>query len=407
MALRVLYVNPFSQEVSGPDESLQALMRPLMPLGVEPHVVLPRPGPHVTRYQKLGATVHYAPTSILQRRLPPLDAALLGARIVRGAAAVAGLARRIKADLIHTNMEVVLDGGLAARWLGIPHVMHYRGNTLDQPREIFDLLTRVWTTLADRVFCISHATAGIFLRRARGAKVSVLYNPVDVAAFAGATRSTAARAALGIGGDAPVVGTVGRIHPRKDLETFVRACAIVSARHPGARFVIVGAPEGPQEQAHLEALRRLALDLGLGERLTFAGAHRDMPAIFKALDVFVLSSRHEGFGRVLAEAMAAGIPSVVSREGALPELLEHGTHGFCATPGVPEEFAREIALLLDDPGLRATLGQAAQARSVAFDAAAVAAHVMTTYQTLCASRGQRRPGPAARGFGPMDRPAHL
>jgi glycosyltransferase involved in cell wall biosynthesis len=364
------------------------LIRRLVPLGIEPHVVLPRPGPQVARYQELGAAVHFAPISVLQRRLAPLDVGLLGPRVARGAAAIAGLARRVRADLIHTNMEVVLDGGLAARWLGLPHVMHYRGNTLDRPRAVFDLLTRVWTGLADRIFCISHATAAIFVKRGRDAKVSVLYNPVDVAAFARAGRSSAGhagRALLGLGDDVRVVGTVGRIHPRKDLETFIRASAEVSARHPEVRFVIVGAPEGTAEEAHLASLRQLGQQLGLGDRLIFAGAHRDMPAIFGALDVFVLSSRHEGFGRVLAEAMAAGVPSVVSREGALPELLEHGTHGFCAAPGAAPEFAREIAWLIDDPVLRAKLGQAAQARAMAFDAAAVASKVMATYRTLCQS----------------------
>jgi len=400
MTLRVLYVNPFSQEVSGPDESLQALIRQLVPLGIEPHVVLPRPGPHVARYQALGAAVHFAPISVLQRRLGPLDAGLFGPRVVRGAAAIAGLARRIRVDLIHTNIDVVLDGGLAARWLGLPHVMHYRCNTLDRPRAVFDVLTRVWTGLADRIFCISHATAEIFVKRGRDAKLSVLYNPVDVAAFAAAGRRSlprASRVALGLGEDARVVGTVGRIHPRKDLETFIRASAAVSARHPEARFVIVGAPEGQAEEAHLASLRKLGQELGLGDRLIFAGAHRDMPAIFGALDVFVLSSRHEGFGRVLAEAMAAGVPSVVSREGALPELLEHGTHGFCATPGAAPEFAREIARLLDDPALRAKLWQAAGTRAMAFDAAAVAARVMDTYRALCESRGGEKESAGADG----------
>jgi glycosyltransferase involved in cell wall biosynthesis len=372
--------------VSGPDESLLGLIGRLAPLGVKAHLVLPRPGPHVARYQALGVTVHYAPISILQRRLSPLDVTRFGARLLRGALAVSRLGRRIAADLIHTNMEVVLDGGLAARWLGLPHVMHYRGNTLDRPRPVFDLLTRVWTGLADRVFCISRATAEVFVSRGRGAKVSVLYNPVDVAAFAETRRSPEVRAALGADDDAPVVGTVGRIHPRKDLETFIRASALVAATHARVRFVIVGAAEGPEEETYLASLRRLAAALGLGDRLTFAGARRDMPAVFKALEVFVLSSRHEGFGRVLAEAMAAGVPSVVSREGALPELLEDGRHGFCVTPAAPQEFAQKIARLIDDPLLRAQLGAAAQSRSRAFDPAALAAEVMATYRTLCARR---------------------
>src|SRR5204863_350708 len=86
------------------------------------------------------------------RRLAVSEVALIGPRVLQGAIAVARLARAVRADLIHTNMEVVLDGGLAARWLGLPHVLHYRGNTLDKPRLVFDLLTRLWTGLADPGF---------------------------------------------------------------------------------------------------------------------------------------------------------------------------------------------------------------------------------------------------------------
>jgi glycosyltransferase involved in cell wall biosynthesis len=328
--------------------------------------------------------------SILHRRVSGLDLALLGPRILSGAIAVARLARRIRADLIHTNMEVVLDGGIAARWLGLPHVMHYRGNTLDKPRPIFDILTGVWTGLADQVFCISRATAEIFMKRGRGAKVSVLYNPVDIASFGEAKRSAAVRAALGACDEAPLVGTVGRIHPRKDLETFIRASAMVAARHPSARFVIIGAAEGPVEEAHREALRKLAGGLGLGDRIVFAGARLDMPAVFKALDIFVLSSRHEGFGRALAEALVVGVPSVVSREGALPELLEDGVHGFTATPAVPSEFAEKIARLIDDPVLRASLGRAARLRARAFDSVMVGTEVLSTYRSLCTAAARRR-----------------
>ena len=67
--MRVLYLNPFSQEVSGPDESLRAMLGVLVPTGVEAHVVLPAPGPQVERYQALGATVHFAPLAILRRDL--------------------------------------------------------------------------------------------------------------------------------------------------------------------------------------------------------------------------------------------------------------------------------------------------------------------------------------------------
>ena len=379
--MRVLYLNPFSQEVSGPDESLRTLLAALIPNGVEAHVVLPAPGPQVPRYEAIGATVHFAPLAILRRDLS-LGAALYPARLVRATAVVTAIARKIGADLIHTNMEVLLEGALASAILRIPHVLHYRGNTLDRPRLVFDALVGIWTRGADHVYCISGATAEVFRRRGHVDKVEVLYNPVDVAAFRAAPASPDVRAALGGCPEHPLVGTVGRIHPRKDLETFVRAAALVAGKAPEIRFVIVGAAEAPVELTYRDRLSSLVRELGLEGRLTFAGARRDVPAVMRALDIFVLTSRHEGFGRVVAEAMAAARPVVATDEGALPELLEAGRYGLLAPPGDAEAFADHVLRLLADRDRAALLGAAAAEAAQKFDAQAIADRVWLRYRSL-------------------------
>jgi len=382
--VRVLYLNPFSQEVSGPDESLRVLLAPLIPAGVEAHVALPAPGPQVERYQALGATTHFVPFATLRRELS-VTTALYVARLARSTAAVRRLARDIRADVIHTNMEVLLEGGLAARSLRIPHVLHYRGNTLDRPKLVFDALTALWTTTADHIFCISRATAGIFERRGRAGKVEVLYNPIDVKAFATAPRSADVRATLGAGPGHVLVGTVGRIHPRKDLETFVRAAALVGTQRPDARFAVVGLAEAPVERDYEQRLRQLVQDLGLTDRLTFAGARRDIPAVMAALDIFVLTSRHEGFGRVVAEAMAAGRAIVVTDEGALPELVEPGRFGVAARPNDAADFAQQILRQINDPSAMRDLGRRAAERAAAFDADGTAQRVRRVYARLASA----------------------
>jgi glycosyltransferase involved in cell wall biosynthesis len=295
---------------------------------------------------------------------------------------VHGIAREIGADLIHTNMEVLLEGALAARVRGIPHVLHYRGNTNDRPKWVFDTLTAAWTATADRIYCISHATAAVFERRGRMAKVEVLYNPIDVARFSGAARSSEVRASLGAPDGARLVGTVGRIHPRKDLETFLRAAADVAKRAPDTHFVIVGTAEADVEHEYERRLVALLRELALESRVTFAGARRDMPAVMAALDLFVLTSRHEGFGRVVAEAMAASRPMVVSDEGAPPELVEAGRYGLCARPGDAADFAHHIGRLLGDPGLAAALGARAAERARLFEPRAAALRVKACYERL-------------------------
>jgi glycosyltransferase involved in cell wall biosynthesis len=383
--MRVLYLNPFSQEVSGPDESLRTLLGALIPLGVEPHVVLPAPGPQVPRYQALGAQVHFAPLAVLRRDVS-MGAALYPARLARATAAVATIARRVGANLIHTNMEVLLEGILVAALLKIPHVLHYRGNTLDRPKLAFDLLVGAWTRGSDLVYCISGATAEVFRRRGHHDDVEVLYNPVNVEAFRTATMSADVRRELGGRSNGPLIGTVGRIHPRKDLETFVRCAAIVATQMPSATFTIVGASEAPVEMVYRERLSMLIRELGIEDRLTFAGARRDIPSVMRALDVFVLTSRHEGFGRVVAEAMAAGRPVVATAEGAPPELLGAGRYGLLASPEDARGFAEHVLELLGDTDRAAAMGAAAAQAAEKFEAQDIAARVWSRYQRLVDKR---------------------
>jgi glycosyltransferase involved in cell wall biosynthesis len=302
---------------------------------------------------------------------------------------VAQIARRIRPDLIHSNMEVMLDGAIAARLLRLPHVMHYRGNTLDRPKWVFDPLVAIWTSLADHIFCISQATASVFERRDKAQKVEVMYNPVDIEAFAATPRSDAVRASLGAGLGQPLVGTVGRIHPRKDLETFVRAAALIAAQVPEARFTIVGSAKVEVEHQYQKQIEGLVRELNLGSRLTFAGARRDIAAVMRALDVFVNSSHHEGFGRVIAEAMAAACPVVVGDEGAPPELVDSDRYGLVARPSDPQDFAAQVLRLLRSPAEAAKFGARALERAQLFDARIVAARVYDRYGQLAARRGSR------------------
>jgi glycosyltransferase involved in cell wall biosynthesis len=164
---------------------------------------------------------------------------------------------------------------------------------------------------------------------------------VDVAAFAGAARSDEVRRELGAGPADLLVGTVGRVHPRKDVATFLRAGAILAQLRQDLRLAVVGSAEAPEEVRYARELRALAASLGIADRVVWAGARRDMPRVLKALDVFVLCSRNEGFGRVVAEAMVAGTPVVASNEGAMPELaaLSRGAVGL-APPADVDGFAK-------------------------------------------------------------------
>jgi glycosyltransferase involved in cell wall biosynthesis len=166
------------------------------------------------------------------------------------------------------------------------------------------------------------------------------------------------RAELGMGTDAPLVGTVCGLRPQKALEVLVRAADVLRGELPGVRVAIVG--DGP-ERGRLEAL---VAELGLGDTVSLLGAWPpgDVPDFVAALDVAVSSSDFEGTPLAVMEFMAAAKPVVATAVGGVPDLLQDGVHGLLVPPRDPEALAARVAELLRDPARCVGLGSRAQAR---------------------------------------------
>jgi glycosyltransferase involved in cell wall biosynthesis len=145
---------------------------------------------------------------------------------------------------------------------------------------------------------------------------------------------------------------------------------------PEVRFVLVG--RGPLEPE----LRRQASELGLDGTLVFAGYRADAPRVASAFDLFVLSSVYEGLSIALVEAMALGLPAVVTAVGGLPEVVEHGQQGLVVQPADPGAIADAVLSLLADPGRRQRLGEAGRRRAGQFDIRRAAGRMEEVYAEL-------------------------
>jgi glycosyltransferase involved in cell wall biosynthesis len=158
------------------------------------------------------------------------------------------------------------------------------------------------------------------------------------------------RQVLGIPENAQVVTTVGRLTVIKQHRLFLEAGARLAARHPRALFLIVGDGElrGELEQA--------AIDLGVRERTRFLGWRRDLPVVYGATDVFLLTSRNEGTPVALIESLAAAVPGVSTDVGGVRDVLTGSDVGLVAPFGDPEALADAVGLLLGDPTRRRAMG---------------------------------------------------
>jgi glycosyltransferase involved in cell wall biosynthesis len=268
---------------------------------------------------------------------------------------ILALARRLREEkhavlLLHDPHGV--SAGLVASRLGrrVPLVAVRR---VDFP--LAGPLSRAKYRACARVIVVSRAIGGVMeaagLERER---LRLVYEGVaDRTPVPGGRQ---ALAELGVPESAPVIGNVAALTDHKDHATLVEAMALLRARQPEARLVILG--EG-ELRAALEARTRAR---ALQDRVVFAGFRRDLERLLPAFSLFCLSSRLEGLGTSLLDAMAFGLPVVATAAGGIPEAVEDGVTGRLVPPRDPKALAEALAEALGDERRLAAWGAAGRRR---------------------------------------------
>ncbi len=165
----------------------------------------------------------------------------------------------------------------------------------------------------------------------------------------------------------PRICLIGRVVPIKDIRTFIKACALVARERSDCSFEILGPTE--EDPIYYEGCMELVKEVGIQDQFTFAG-HVDLSKEFSSMTVGVLTSMSEGLPLVMLETMACGVPNVASRVGACEELIVGrderdailGSSGIVTGVGSPEETAKGILRLLDDPLLYTEMGKSSRKR---------------------------------------------
>ena len=229
---------------------------------------------------------------------------------------------------------------------------------------------------AAAIIAISRAVAAVLTRSGVAEeRTAVIPDGVDM-------RRTIAQArpetliSLGVRSGAPLVVQVAQLVPHKDPLNFVRAIAAARERVPSLHALLVG--DGPLRAEVDEAVRTLRLD-GI---LHATGYRQDADALLAAADVVALSSREEGMGSVLLDALFLGKPIAATRAGGIPEVISHEMTGLLSPVGDSVALGANIASLLVDRALAARLATAALARAEAFSLERLTDRTLTVYERV-------------------------
>jgi len=313
---------------------------------VEPHCILLNPG---ILEEKLRS--HGIPVQVVPERETSFPKLMLS---------VSKLVRAHNCDLIHSHRYKEnfigvcvseLNGGIALvkTLYGIREIVTGWRSIKRRAYYFADSLMSRW--FIDRTIVVTQDMREQVSGRIPKNKIEVIENSIDTKAFERIWGSKESRDVERH--DEPVIGTFCRLAPVKGLDLFVQAAAELLKRSYRVRFLIGGT--GPEK----DHLAQLCEKLGLGEKLVFPGFVDDVYACISSLDVFVISSHHEGFPTAALEAMALGVPVVATSVGGIPEVIEHRKTGVLVKPGDYIAIADGIQRLLDDRNLRECISRSA------------------------------------------------
>lgn len=251
---------------------------------------------------------------------------------------IRSLAKKIKPDLIYCNHMLAKPiGVIVGGMLGIPVILHVRnihytwfGN------RFYRFLAR--RKIVKRLVCNSYASSRVFQGDVPE-KISVLYNSIDDRFFLGQEVPP-----KNINKEQEIVfGYVGRLVHWKGVNILLEAFAKTQAKFPNARLLVVGENDKGLHEDLEQIYKDYCKSQGMADKVTFMGFQNDVRIPLKQMDVLVLSSiAPEPFGRVLIEAMAFHVPSIVTAHGGAIEVIENNKNGLWCKPSDAEDMSRAM-----------------------------------------------------------------
>jgi len=216
----------------------------------------------------------------------------------------------------------------------------------------------VFNRLADHITAVCDFSARSLAQKDgfSANRIEVIPNGIDLQRYQSVTDRGALRDRLGLARDRTYIIIVARFHPVKDHATLLNGFAGVAAERPDVDLLLAG--DGPERSA----LEQQIASLGIGSRVRLLGVRSDVADLLRASDIFTLSSVSEAASITLLEAMASGLPAVVTAVGGNPELVRDGVDGILVPRGDAGRFTAAFLRLIDHPETRLEMGRSGAER---------------------------------------------
>jgi glycosyltransferase involved in cell wall biosynthesis len=368
-------------------------------------------GAEIALYKLLGETnrqrfepivVSLCDHGVLRERIEALGVAVHTAGMKPGRPTPVGLwrlvrlIRQLQPDLVfgwmyHSCLAIEVAKILSGRRTPALWGIHCSSSPLLVEKKLTTAVIRFCALLSRRpakIVFVSHAGQSEHQRlRYHVENSCVIPNGIDTKKFIPSTEARlSVRSEMGLTEDAFLIGIIGRSHPMKDHANFLAAAGLISKTHPETHFLLIGRGMDRGNQALVESIRKL----GIGDRTHLLGEHHDTSRLAAALDIFTLSSAYESCPNVIGEAMASGVPCVVTNVGDAGWLV--GDTGLVVPPRDANALASACREMIDLRSQdRAALGLLARKRVTEhFPIRSIIGRYEELYETILMSHAPER-----------------
>ncbi len=349
MRIKILFFS-HSSELYGAEKVLLQTITGLNKKEYQAILVLPHPGPLRQKAEKLGVeTVVVSSKWWLTEKNKVWKQPFSWLWNLKSIVRIARLIKQKNIDLVYSNSAVNFCGALAARWKGVPHIWSIHeilGTKNASVRFLFGgrALVSLISAVSTKIIVNSDATGQPF---GGNHKVRTVFIGFRWSLQERGLREIY-RQKFGLTSTDYVVGIVGKIYPEKGQKNVVESIDLVKKNLPQVKLLVVG---GVGDNGYFKKIQRFIGDRKLTERVIFADYQSEIFDVLALLDLLVIASSVESFGRVAVEAMSVKTPVLAVRNSATAEVITAGEDGFLVDSSDPEVLAEAILFIQDNPEL--------------------------------------------------------